>query len=338
MRLYARHFGTIVRIGIVIAVVGWLASEAGWREIAATFRRADPSWLLIGAAALMLETLAKTWNWARLLDSLGCSTHGHRLRLLRVYLVSALMGSVLPSSVSTDAVRIVLAQRSFGGRPSEHAASIVVQNVLGWIAGCALGLIGIGVLAARARAPAYTLVAALLFAGILVAAVALHVALRRYRKLLLLTLRAVFRRRWLRLRRAARRFTDALLVFERAHVKFAPRAFVALLGAAFSAFVFAAVAMSVGVDLPFAVWCAVVPLFSLFGLLPISISGVGGAQAVHVFLLAPFAVGVPQAFAVSALYAVLNLTFNVVCGSAAWLLGMGAPTDGGVALAADRDA
>jgi hypothetical protein len=57
-----------------------------------------------------------------------------------------------------------------------------------------------------------------------------------------------------------------------------------------------------------------------------------------VFLLAPFAVGVPQAFAVSALYALLNLTFNIVCGSAAWLLGTAARAGGGVALAADRDA
>ena len=72
--------------------------------------------------------------------------------------------------------------------------------------------------------PGVHAVAALLFAGVVVAGVALHVALRRYRKWLLLTLRWVFRRRWLRLRRAARRFADALLVFERAHVRFAPRA------------------------------------------------------------------------------------------------------------------
>jgi uncharacterized protein (TIRG00374 family) len=315
------HLWAAIRFGIVIAIIAWIIREAGWSEIVATFRRAAPTWLLLGVAALVGETLAKGWNWARLLDSLGCSTRGRRIGLLRVYLVASLMGSVLPSTVSTDALRVVLAQRTFGGRPSSHAASIVVQNVLSWVAGCFLGLICIGVLVSRDQAPAYTVVAALLFAGVVAAGVTLHVALKYYRKWWLLTLRMVFRRRWLWLRRAARRFADALLVFERAHVRFAPRALVALLGAAFSAIVFAAVAVSVGVQVPLVVWGAIVPLSALFGLLPISVSGLGGAQAVHVFLLAPFGVAVPQAFALSALYALLNVAFTVICGALAWLVG-----------------
>ncbi len=305
----------------------------------ATFRRANPWWLLVAAGGLALETAAKTWNWARLLDSLGCSTRGDRIRLLRIYLVSGLMGSVLPSTASTDAVRLLLAQRMLGGRPSAHAASIVVQNLLVWIAGCALGLVCIAVLVDQGRAPAYTAIAALLFAGVVAGGVALHLMLKRYRGLLLLILRRVFRRRWLKLRRAARRFTDALLVFERAHVAFAPRAFIAALAASVSALVFAAVGVSVGVELPVVAWGALVPLFALFGLLPISISGVGGAQAVHVFLLAPFAVAAPQAFAVSALYALLNVVFTVSSGAVAWLLGSDPLLERPVAaISPDRDA
>ena len=327
---------TLLRIGVVVAVVAWIIREAGWSEIVETFRRADPWWLLLAAAGLALETVTKAWNWARLLDGLGCSTRGKRIRLLRVYLVAALMGSVLPSTVSTDAIRVVLTQRAFGGRPSLHAASIVVQNVLSWVAACLLGLVCIGVLAGRGTAPAYTLVAALLFAGVVTVGVAMHVALKYYRKWWLLTLRMVFRRRWLWLRRAARRFADALLVFERAHVRFAPRAVVATLGAASSALVFAAVSISVGVELPLVVWGAVVPLFALLGLLPISISGLGGAQAVHVFLLAPFAVSVPQAFTLSALYALLNVAFTIVSGAFAWMLASDAVADRTVA-AVGRD-
>jgi uncharacterized protein (TIRG00374 family) len=305
----------------VVAVIAWLIRDAGWSAIVETFRDAHPWWLLLAAVGLVLESVTKAWNWARLLDGLGCSTRGRRLRLLRVYLVASLMGSVLPSSVSTDAIRVVLAQRAFGDRPSLHAASIVVQNVLSWVAGCFLGLICIGVLVSRDQAPTYTVVAALLFAGVVAAGVTLHVALKYYRKWWLLTLRMVFRRRWLWLRRAARRFADALLVFERAHVRFAPRALVALLGAASSSLVFAAVAVSVGVQLPLVVWGSIVPLSALFGLLPISVSGLGGAQAVHVVLLAPFGVAVPQAFALSALYALLNVAFTVICGALAWLVG-----------------
>ena len=93
------------------------------------------------------------------------------------------------------------------------------------------------------------------------------------------------------------------------------------MAAMFSALVFAMTAEAVGVDLPLAAWGVIVPLISLSGLLPISISGVGGAQAVIVVLLAPFGVGVAQAFATSALYALINIMFIIVFGAAAWLLG-----------------
>ena len=84
---------------------------------------------------------------------------------------------------------------------------------------------------------------------------------------------------------------------------------------------FASVARAVGVELPLVAWGVIVPLVSLCGLLPISIAGVGGAQAVHVLLLAPFGVSVAQAFASSALYALLNIMFIVVFGSLSWFFG-----------------
>ena len=84
---------------------------------------------------------------------------------------------------------------------------------------------------------------------------------------------------------------------------------------------FAGAARAVGVELPLIAWGVIVPLVSLCGLLPISISGVGGAQAVHVLLLSPFGVSVAQAFAASALYALLNIMFIVVFGSVSWFLG-----------------
>jgi hypothetical protein len=87
-----------------------------------------------------------------------------------------------------------------------------------------------------------------------------------------------------------------------------------------SALVFAFVAASIGIQLPIVVWGMVWPLMALFGLL-LSISGLGGAQAVHVFLLNPFGVPVSEAFAMSALYAMLNLTFTLIFGSLAWVLG-----------------
>ena len=171
---------------------------------------------------------------------------------------------------------------------------------------------------ARDQLPTYEYLAAPLFLGVVVAGVGLHVALKYYRWLWLLALRRVLRRRWYFLRRAIRRLADALLISS------VPRPVRSKgdCGAARRHLIGARVCRcreGRGRRLPLVAWGVIVPLVSLCGLLPISIAGVGGAQAVHVLLLAPFGVSVAQAFASSALYALLNITFIIVLGSVSWL-------------------
>ncbi len=316
------RLGFVARLAIAIAVVGWVVHQAGLHALAETFRGASIPLLFCAFAALMLETVSKGWNWGRILDSLGYGIRGRQqLRLLRLYFVAGFMGSILPSTASTDALRTVMAQRTFGGRLSAYAASIVTQNGLAWIASCMVGLISVAVLLATNRAPTYVWLAAVLFAGVVGGGIGFYLVLKYYRGLLLWILKRVLRRRGWGLRRAIRRFADALLVFERAHVRFAPLAGMAMLAAVFSSLVFAFVAAALGIKLPVIVWGMILPLVSLLGLLPISIFGFGGAQVAHVFLLQPFGVPVPQAFALSALYSVLNLLFNITGGSLALIAG-----------------
>jgi uncharacterized protein (TIRG00374 family) len=314
-----RSGGFVLRLALAALAVGWMGHTAGWGQVLATLANADPRWLLVALAALALESLGRLWNWGRLLDGLGCVTRDRLRHLVHAYLVGAMFGTILPSTASTDAMRGLLAQRAYGGRPTAHAAAIVIQNLLVWIAACTIGLICLGVLFATDRSPRYAPQAALLFAGVVGSGVALHVALKHYRYVWVALLRRVMRRRWYFLRRAVRRFADALLIFERAHVPFAPRALVACVVFLFSASVHASVAMAVGIDVPLVVWGAILPIASLSSFLPISISGLGGAQAVYVLLLAPFGVGVAQAFSSSALFALLNLMFNTVFGAIAWV-------------------
>jgi glycosyltransferase 2 family protein len=318
---YRRSIGFLLRLGGAAAVIAWLVREAGWDEIVATLGDADPRLLLAAAIAFTFECAVKILNWARLLNDLGCATARRLHRLVHVYLVASMIASVLPSTASTDAMRGLLAQRVFGGRPTSHAAAIIIGNLLVWIAACTIGLVCMAVLAAMDRRPSYDLLVVPLFVGVVAAGVGLQVALKYYRWLWLLALRRVLRRRWFFMRRAIRRLADALLIFERAHVRFTPRAAGAALAATLSALVFAAIAAAVGVDVPLVAWGVLVPLITLSGLLPISIAGLGGAQAVHVLLLAPFGVGVVQAFATSTLYALLSLMFTTVLGSIAWLFG-----------------
>ena len=287
---YRRGVSFALRVALAAAIVWWLIRRAGWEEVVATLGRADP-WLLVAAAiALCCESAAKSWNWGRLLDNLGSSSAGRRAELWHVYMVASLVGSVLPSTASTDAMRGLFAQRLFGGRPTAHAAAIIINNLLVWIAACSLGLVCMACCSRRTGCRPTSLWRPRCSWASSWPAWGCTSRSKYYRWLWLLALRRVLRRRWYFLRRAIRRLADALLIFERAHVQFAPRAVVALFAAISSALVFAGVARAVGVELPLVAWGVIVPLVSLCGLLPISIAGVGGAQAVHVLLLAPFGV------------------------------------------------
>ena len=251
---YRRGVSFTLRVALAAAIVWWLIRRVGWDEFVATLGHAE-LWPLVAAAiALCCESAAKSWNWGRLLDNLGSSSAGRRAELWHVYMVASLVGSVLPSTASTDAMRGLFAQRLFGGRPTAHAAAIIINNLLVWIAACSLGLVCMAVLFAQDQLPTYESLAAPLFLGVVVAGVGLHVSLKYYRRLWLLALRGVLRRRWYFLRRAIRRLADALLIFERAHVQFAPRAIVALFAAISSALVFAGAARAVGVDIPLVAW------------------------------------------------------------------------------------
>ncbi len=64
------------------------------------------------------------------------------------------------------------------------------------IAACSLGLVCMGALFAEGQLPHDEYLAAPLFLGVVVAGVGLHIALKHYRRLWLLALRAVLRRRW----------------------------------------------------------------------------------------------------------------------------------------------
>ena len=112
---YRRGVSFALRVALAAAIVWWLIRRAGWEEIVATLGRADPRFLAAAAVAICFESVAKSWNWGRLLDSLGTSSAGRRAELWHVYMVASLVGSVLPSTASTDAMRGLLRSGSLAG-------------------------------------------------------------------------------------------------------------------------------------------------------------------------------------------------------------------------------
>jgi uncharacterized membrane protein YbhN (UPF0104 family) len=77
---------------------------------------------------------------------------------------------------------------------------------------------------------------------------------------------------------------------------------------------YALVGLSVGVSLPFPAWLALVPAYSLSGLLPYNVSGYGGDQAAIVYVLTGFGVPGGEALAFALIVPLITVTFNMLGG------------------------
>jgi hypothetical protein len=114
--------------------------------------------------------------------------------------------------------------------------------------------------------------------------------------------------------RPARRFAHKMLVFERYHVNVAPIVVVAFLTLITRATVYAMVGLAVGVVLPFAAWLALVPAYTLAGLIPYSVSGYGGDQAAIVYMLTGFGASGAGALVFALIVAIMAMTYIIIGG------------------------
>lgn len=306
-----------LRLGVAVAIVGWLATRAGVQAIAQQYSRIDLPLLIAALALMFADSLAKVWNWRKLIASLVTDRTVSFVRVMSWYFAGGFLGAVLPSSASTDVIRAYLSQRSLGGHGAACAASVLTLNGVGWMAGCLLGLAGIGLLALGRSLPALLGPAALLFVAMAVVLPVGYRVLSAKRGRILVLLRDF---RWPKVSAALRKFMDAVCVFERAHVRFLQFLVIATTGLLAQAGMYALTAASVGVRLPFAVWMILAPLTRVIALVPISVLDFGLIQGAHVWMLALFDVPVHQAFVISTLFALQGAFIHSTAGSAAFVL------------------
>ena len=83
---------------------------------------------------------------------------------------------------------------------------------------------------------------------------------------------------------------------------------------------YALIAASVGVHLPFAVWMILAPLTRIIALVPISVMDFGLIQGAHVWILGLFDVPVYQAFTISTLFALQGALIHSTAGGTAFVI------------------
>jgi hypothetical protein len=326
-------YARLLRIALALLIVVWLVHEAGPRAIIDQLASTRLGLVATALLTMLIYSLMKAWNWKQLLGGIGLAPGRAYGRVLYCYLSGSFLGTVIPSSASTDAIRALFAKRSFGGHLASHAASVVGLNAISLVAACVLGLAGSAVIVMQPALRGFILFAALLLVSVIAVAAAGYALLKHRRPWLMRALRTV-PRRWFWARKGVRKFIVSLLVFERAHVRFMPIFASALIAMFFQAATFALIAAAVDIELGFRVWLMMVPLAAIIGLVPLSIAGFGVGQAAFVYLLAPFGVAATQAFVISALAASVALFVNIAFGAAALVLGPGADTS--ISLAGDN--
>ena len=317
-RSLGRAFWLILRAGIAAAVVLWLLRQAGPATIVDAIRQADLLLLSSALAVLLGYALAKALTWLQLLRALGVRGSHEVRAVLECYFAGGLLGTVLPSTAGTDAVRAVLVQRRFKAEFAACIASVVVLNAVSWVAACSLGLVAVASFVAMEGISALALAIGLLFASVIGGAVSVY-ALLKYRRDWWLRILRLTPRRLLSVRRGLRRFSHHLLLFERAHVRFGLFFFPTVIIQGAYALMIGLAGLAVDIRVPFQVWPIYQPLLATAQLIPASISGFGADQAASVYFLGWVGVPAALAFAASVLVSVLNMIVNVVCGGIAFI-------------------
>jgi glycosyltransferase 2 family protein len=313
--LRAKSALRVFRIALALGMLTFLLFKIGHTKPLQRLAMANPLYIGMAVAVVIVDGLIRAWNWCQLVRAMHFGRPAPYRTLLTIYWSGSFLGQFVPSTVGTDALRAMIAARNVGGNPSTHAAAVVMLNAISLATGCLAGLVCAYWLASIGEAGSLRPAAVALFAIALGAAVVGYTVLRTQRGLILRLMRRMHGR-WRKLRRGLRRFMHRLLVFDRYDVGATPIIAVAFFTLLTRATMYALVGMAVGVTLPFPAWVALVPAYSLSGLLPYNVSGYGGDQAAIVYILTGFGTGGGEALAFALIVPLITVTFNMLGGLA----------------------
>jgi hypothetical protein len=138
MRLLKRHILVLVKLGVSLALLGYLFSTT---DLSALVRRVRTGDLLLVSAAVTLYLLMlglATWRWRVLLQAQGFPAPLRHLSAS--YLVASFFNNFLPSNIGGDVIRVRDSSR-YTGSTATSLAVVAIDRVLGFGALYALAAI-----------------------------------------------------------------------------------------------------------------------------------------------------------------------------------------------------
>jgi len=290
----------VIRIGASLAIFVLVLRVVGVREVIQSFADIRPL-LVAGALGMVLiDSLFRSANWAQLLNPFAPFSFG---QTWLAYLAGSFYGSLIPSTVGTDAARAVTIARRISVDIRVSAGSLVTLNLLGLGAVGALGMTAAIILSLQK--PTDFLTVNLCFSGLLAltAGVLLFTALGCRLVELLFKATQV----WPAAQRFLEPLLSTLLVLPKSRRSQLSLAGIAMLSQIIRVSVAALVASSLGLIIDWWVLAAIAPLVAIVSMIPLSFLGIGIGQGAMVYFLAHFDIAGSDAFVLSATIATVYI-------------------------------
>ena len=293
-----------LRVSLTLLVTGLCLAYLIWKiDLGKTLRviaDANPWYLALALALMLLTVLPMAWRWQLLLRAKGVDDTIPWLT--RAYFVAYAAGQILPTSVGGDAVRIYETARRHPGHGDTAAATVLLERAIGGAATLVLAAVGFLLAVGHYDVGAYLWIEAFFVVATIVLGFLLFS--RRARPLLKLG-RPVLA--WARLDKLVARVYHAMHSY-RDHVGVLFAVFVITLGVQ-SVRVLAVwlSGKAVGIDLSPRPYYVMGPLLFLVMLIPFTINGFAVRESFFVSFLGKLGVSSDQAFAAGFLFFVLTI-------------------------------
>jgi uncharacterized protein (TIRG00374 family) len=295
---------TPLRIVIAVGLTLYIFLRARPAQVGAALANASWTPIAMACVLVLIDRVLMGFRWVALLSTLRDRRPPLR-ELARVFFVSTFIGTFLPQSVGSDAVRVWSLARS-GVPASASLASVLMDRLLGIVSILLSAGVGLAI-APRVLQERAVIVAFAVTAAACVAALAFVFSVR----LDDLVRRSLNRLPVLRLRSPLARLLDALQAYRQEHGMLA-----AVLGASIVVQALRILqawwlGQSLGIPASFESYLAFVPIILLVMLLPITINGLGVGNSAFVWAFAQVGVDPAQAFALSVLFIALGIVGNL---------------------------
>ena len=301
------------RLLVAAALTSYLLWISDPAAIAAAASSADWRWMLAAVGLVVIDRTLMAWRWISLLRPVSRDGGPPLGALMRVFFVSTFVGTFLPTSVGSDAVRAYgIMQHQVAG--STAVASVVLDRALGIVSMLLLGL-GSALLLPAGAPPGVFVILALGGAASLALAAVIFVEPAGRAALAVSRMAPAGP-----LRRIGERMVEAIRVYRHHH-----GTLVGVLAASVGVQVLRVLqawglGRALGVAAPIEFYFVAIPVILLIMLLPVTVSGLGTGQAAFLWIFGTIGVPRPEAFALSILFVALGIVGNLPGGV---LYGMG---------------